>query len=94
MDYATSDGTATAGSDYGATSGTLSFAPGETSKTVNVPVTGDTTTDKPHDETFTLTLSNASGGATISNASATGTIIDDDDTTAPDTAITEDRRAR
>ena len=87
VDYATSDGTATAGSDYGATSGTLSFAPGETSKTVNVPVTGDTT-DEP-DETFTLTLSNASGGATISNASATGTIIDDDDTTAPDTAITE-----
>ena len=89
VDYATSDGTATAGSDYGATSGRVpSFAPGETSRTVNVPVTGDTTDEA--DETFTLTLSNASGGATISNASATGTIIDDDeDTTAPDTAITE-----
>ena len=40
VDYATSDGTATAGEDYTATSGTLTFAAGETAKTVSVPVLG------------------------------------------------------
>ena len=57
--YATADGTATAGSDYTATSGTLTFAPGETEKTVSVPVLADD-----HDEgseTLTLRLSNAQG---------------------------------
>ena len=39
--YATADGTATAGSDYTATSGMLVFAPGETSKTLAVPIVGD-----------------------------------------------------
>ena len=75
VDYATSDGTATAGSDYTATSGTLTFAAGETAKTVSVPVLDDA-----HDEgseTLTLTLSNASG-ATIADAEATGTITNDD----------------
>src|SRR5262249_26832683 len=43
VDYATADGTAAAGSDYAATSGTLTFAPGQTSKTVTVTVNGDTT---------------------------------------------------
>ena len=71
VDYATSDGTATAGSDYTATSGTLSFAAGETEKTVSVPVLDDA-----HDEggeTLTLTLSNPSG-AYLADGSATGTI--------------------
>ena len=77
VQYATSDGTATAGSDYTATSGALTFAPGETAKTVSVPVLDDS-----HDEgseTFTLTLSNASGGgAWLKDATATGTIENDD----------------
>ena len=71
VDYATSDGTATAGADYTAASGTLSFAAGETSKTVSVPVVNDA-----HDEgseTMTLTLSNATG-AVIADGQATGTI--------------------
>ena len=71
VDYATSDGSATAGADYTATSGTLSFQPGETSKTVSVPVLNDA-----HDEgeeTLTLTLSNPSG-AYLSDGTATGTI--------------------
>ena len=66
--------TATAGSDYTARSGTLTFAAGETSKTVSVPVLPD-----PHDdggETLTLTLSNASG-ARIADGEATGTITND-----------------
>ena len=76
--WATSDGTATAGEDYTAGSGTLTFAAGETSKTVTVKVTGDTVDEA--DETLTLTLSNAGGGAVISTASAEGTITDDDAT--------------
>ena len=75
VDYATSDGTATAGSDYTAASGTLTFAAGETEKTVSVPVLDDA-----HDEgseTLTLTLSNASG-AHIADGSATGTINNTD----------------
>ena len=60
VNYATSDGTATAGSDYTEASGTLTFAAGETAKTVSVTVLDDS-----HDEgeeTLRLTLSNVSGG--------------------------------
>ena len=73
--YATSDGTATADSDYTAASGTLTFAAGETEKTVSVPVLDDA-----HDEgseTLTLTLSNASG-AYLADGTATGTINNTD----------------
>ncbi len=76
--YATSNGTATSGSDYTAASGTLTFAPGETSKTVNVPIIGDTTVES--DETFNLVLSSPVG-ATLSRATAIGKITNDD--TAP-----------
>ena len=73
VDYATSDGTAAAGVDYTATSGTLAFQAGEVTKTISVPVTDDTEDDG--GETFTLTLSNASG-AGLGDAEATGTIRD------------------
>ena len=63
VDYATSDGTATAGSDYTATSGTLEFADGQTTRTFSVPITADDR-DEP-DETVNLTLSNPQGGATL-----------------------------
>ena len=77
VDYATSDGTATAGSDYTATSGTLTFAAGDTAKTVSVPVLDDGIDEG--EETFTLTLSNASGGnAWLKDAEATGTIENSD----------------
>ena len=72
VDYATSDGTATAGEDYTATSGTVTFASGETTKTVSVPITDDTEDDG--GETFTLTLGNASSGVQLGDAEATGTI--------------------
>ena len=54
VSYATANGTATAGSDYVAASGTLTFAAGETSKTLTRPVLGDT--DLEPDETFAVTL--------------------------------------
>ena len=75
VDWATSDGTATAGADYTAGNGALTFAAGDTSKTFDVAVTGDTVDED--DETFTVTLSNA-GNASIADATATGTITDDD----------------
>ena len=71
VDYATSDGTAEAGDDYTAKSGTLSFDAGTTSKTISVSIADDT--DDESDETFTVTLSNASG-ADLGTATATGTI--------------------
>ena len=75
VDWATADGTATAGSDYTADSGTLTFAPDETSKTVAVAVLDDS-----HDEgseTLTVTLSNPSG-AYLADGEATGTIENTD----------------
>ena len=75
VDYATADGTAQTGQDYTATDGTLTFAAGETQKTVSVAVLDDA-----HDEgeeTLTLTLSNASG-ARIADNVATGTIANED----------------
>ena len=75
VDYATADGTAEAGSDYTATSGTLTFAAGETSKTVSVPVLDDAVDEG--EETFTLRLSNAAG-ARIRDGEAVGTIVNDD----------------
>ena len=86
VDYATSDGTAIAGSDYTATSGTLTFLAGETTKTVSVPVTDDAHEDS--GETFTLTLSNASG-ARIDDATATATITNDDPAAALAAAFQE-----
>ena len=75
VEYATSDGTATAPADYAQTSGTLTFAAGDTSKTVVVTIVDDTAVDS--GETLTLTLSNPSG-ATLADATATGTITDSD----------------
>ncbi len=74
VDYATSDVTANAGSDYTSTSGTLSFLPGQTSKSLTVSLLNDTLNEA--DETFTLTLSNAT--VALTDSSATGTIFDDD----------------
>ena len=75
--YATADGTATSGSDYTPASGTLTFAAGETAKTVSVAVLDDA-----HDEdseTLTLTLSNpAPSMVKIADGEATGTIRNTD----------------
>lgn len=75
VQYATANGTATAGGDYQARSGTLTFAPGETSKTITVPVLGDRLAEP--DEAFVVNLSGATG-ATIADGQAVGTITDDE----------------
>ena len=80
VDFATADGTATvAGNDYVAASGTVTFPPGSTSRTVDVLVNGDIAAE-PH-ETFTLTLSNATNAA-IGDGTGVATIQDDDGLTA------------
>jgi Calx-beta domain len=77
VDYATSDGTATAGSDYAATSGTLVFAAGETTKQVDVTVTGDFLNEG--DETLTVTLTAPfNADLDLGASAATGTITNDD----------------
>ncbi|HYG28886.1 MAG TPA: Calx-beta domain-containing protein [Allosphingosinicella sp.] len=75
IDYATSNGTAIAGNDYLAVGGQLSFAMGETVKTIAVPIVGDTIPEA--SETINLTLSNPSG-ATIGDGAAIGTITNDE----------------
>jgi hypothetical protein len=73
--YATSNGTATAGSDYQAKSGTVTFAPGETSKPVTVLVNGDRLAEP--NETFVVNLSGPTN-ATIGDGQGLGSILDDE----------------
>jgi hypothetical protein len=83
--YSTSNGTATAGSDYQAASGTLLFLPTQTTQVVNVTVNGDTVVEP--DETLTLTVAPAGGAP----ATGIGTIVNDDVGTlcVANTSITE-----
>jgi len=76
VEYATADGSATAAEDYTGTAGSLTFDPGVTEQTIEVPVLGDTAAES--DETFAVTLS-APANATLADAEATGTIRDDQD---------------
>ena len=73
--YDTADGTATTPSDYQSAGNTLTFAPGDTTKTINVAVNGDTTAEA--NETFAVNLSNPTN-ATITDGQGIGTIINDD----------------
>ncbi|WP_317040692.1 beta strand repeat-containing protein, partial [Roseivirga misakiensis] len=80
VDFATSDGTATAGSDYTSATGTVSFSVGETSKTIDVTISGDELVEV--DETITMTLSNPTGtSVVIGDATGTGTITNEDSAT-------------
>jgi hypothetical protein len=76
VNYATADGTATSPADYAATSGTVTFAPGERTKHLAVQIAGDNVNEA--DETFTVNLSSPSGAAIVDGAGV-GTILDDDD---------------
>ena len=75
VNYATANGSATAGSDYGAVSGTLTFAPSVTTQTFTVNVLGDTAIEPT--ETFLVNLSGATN-ATVGDAQGVGTITNDD----------------
>src|SRR5262249_21869604 len=93
VDFATADGTAQAGSDYTAATGTLTFAPGAAGvQTINVDVTGDKLVEL--DETFLVNLSNIQVGGhnvTFADAQGIGTIQNDDmaHVSVNDVAVTE-----
>ena len=76
VNYSTANGTATAGEDYTAESGTLTFAPGETTKTVTIRVKGDRRQEA--DETFFVNLFGVSSNAQLLDAQGIGTILNDD----------------
>ncbi|MEZ6080459.1 MAG: Calx-beta domain-containing protein [Pirellulaceae bacterium] len=75
VDYTTTNGTAVSPDDFATTSGTLTFAPGETSKQILVPVVGDTLDELT--ETFVVNLSNPNN-ATLADAQGVGTIVTDE----------------
>jgi hypothetical protein len=76
VDYATSDGSATAGSDYAAVTGTLTFDPGQTIKSFSVSILDDVADES--DETVNLTLSDPENATLGSPSTATLSITDDD----------------
>jgi hypothetical protein len=79
VNYATSDGTGIAGTDYGATSGTLMFGPGQTSATFTVPILDDNQVGEASPETVNLTLSNPVGATLGTPSTATLDIVEDND---------------
>jgi hypothetical protein len=80
VDYLAADGTAQVGGDYQAASATLTFAPGETTKSFSVVVNGDTQDEAT--ETFVVNLSNPAN-ATIARSQGTGTVVNDDSAAGP-----------
>ncbi len=87
LNFATADGTATAGSDYTAASGTLTFASTDVTKTITVATTDDAAVESA--ETVLVNLSGATGGSTISDAQGIGTINDNDAPPPPSFAIND-----
>ena len=75
VEFATSNGSALAGSDYTATSGTLTFAADETSKVIQVPLFDDGVAEPA--ETFLVTLTNPGGGATLGTFAVVQVVIVD-----------------
>jgi hypothetical protein len=90
VSYATSNGTATAGSDYVATAGSLSFPPGAVTRTLSVAVKGDRSVEP--DETFVVTLSSPVG-AVLGDGQGQGTIRNDDRAAAPRVSALPDAAA-
>ena len=74
VEYATGDGTATAPADYQSTSGTLTFGPGVLTQNIAIPIVTDGMPEAA--ETFTVTLSGPTGGATLATSTATVVITD------------------
>ena len=86
VDYATANGSATAGNDYTATTGSVSFGPGETSKTITVPITNDTLFEG--NESYSITLTNPSSNASIDNTQQSVTTVITDNDSAPTVIVT------
>jgi aryl-phospho-beta-D-glucosidase BglC (GH1 family)/Ca2+-binding RTX toxin-like protein len=80
VDYSTADGSATAGSDYTAVTGTISFAAGQTTALVTIPLTNDTLVEDP--ETLVINLTNGTG-VTVSDAQGVGTVNSEDTGVTP-----------
>lgn len=78
VSYASTDGTAKAGADYGSVNGSLSFAAGETSKTFQLSVMNNSSIDG--NRKFTITLSNPSGGAALGSVKTAEVNVIDDET--------------
>ena len=89
VDYTTANATATAGADYTATAGTLAFADGATTATFTVPILDDAVFEG--DETFTVSLSNAAGGATLGPQIDANILIVDNDPAPPAGSIQFER---
>lgn len=88
VEFATSDGTATAGQDYVGATNSVTIAANTTSTTIQVAVEGDDSDE--NDETFVVTISNATsavGSLTITQATSTVSILDDDGTIVAETAL-------
>ncbi len=88
VDYATADGSASERRDYTTAVGTLRFAAGETSKTIDILVNEDSFVEG--NETFTVALSNPTGGATLSCLTAVATVQITDDAVEPTTNVIDD----
>jgi hypothetical protein len=88
VDYTTADGTATAGDDYTAKSGTLTFAAGELTKTVNVQIMDNISWEP--DETFSFNLSDPTGRAQIVDGQGQAAIKDNDPPPPPSTKYHQD----
>src|SRR5262249_2901702 len=84
--YTTANGTAAAGSDYVAKSGSVSFFPGTTSQTISITVNGDTVAEG--DETFFLDITGVTN-ATLGDGEAVGTLLEDDSLRVNDAVVTE-----
>ncbi|HEX6125137.1 MAG TPA: FG-GAP-like repeat-containing protein [Pyrinomonadaceae bacterium] len=78
VQYSTSDGTAVAGEDYTATSGSVTFGADETSKTFNIPIINDIS-DEADIETINVNITGVAGGGTVGSPSASVVNIEDDD---------------
>lgn len=87
VSYATANGTATSGSDFTGASGTLTFLAGDTTKTVNVSTTDDSSIEP--DETVLVNLSAPSGGSTITDSQAVGTITNNDFVNQPPQPVSD-----
>ena len=87
VDFATTDGTATQKNDFTIARGTLNFAPGEVSKTINILISEDSKTEGT--ESFSISLSNPTGNAAVDTI-GTATIQINDDVAEPATNVNDD----